>query len=40
MSALPLRLVEPYDAQNDLDAVFDLHRGGKLEVVQIGRAHV
>jgi malate dehydrogenase (oxaloacetate-decarboxylating) len=33
MSALPLRVVEPYDAHNDLDAVFDLHRGGKLEVV-------
>ena len=35
MSAQPLRVVPatPYDAQHDLAAVFDLHRGGKLEVV-------
>jgi malate dehydrogenase (oxaloacetate-decarboxylating) len=35
MSAQPLHLVPttPYDAERDLDAVFDLHRGGKLEVV-------
>ena len=35
MSAQPLHLVPttPYDAERDLEAVFDLHRGGKLEVV-------
>jgi malate dehydrogenase (oxaloacetate-decarboxylating) len=35
MSAQPLRVVPatPYDAQHDLEAVFDLHRGGKLAVV-------
>jgi malate dehydrogenase (oxaloacetate-decarboxylating) len=39
MSAQPLQVVPelgpmtPYDAGRDLDAVFDLHRGGKLEIV-------
>jgi malate dehydrogenase (oxaloacetate-decarboxylating) len=35
MSAQPLHVVPPvlYDAEHDLDAVFELHRGGKLEVV-------
>jgi malate dehydrogenase (oxaloacetate-decarboxylating) len=39
MSAQPVQLVPEvspmasYDAQRDLDDVFDLHRGGKLEVV-------